>query len=101
MATVCVKAQRNLTELFFQKWLDGDLDLDDDDPSTGSSSLAPILEAMVKYSPVEPVAGNPNALDSRMLYADFRMAMAAGVIGLAMWALVGKHPRGVLLGPSS
>jgi len=75
---VCIAGKRRITELIFKKWLDGDLDLEDNDPSTGPSgatSLAPILEAMVKLSPVEPVAGNPNALDSRMLYGDFRMAM--------------------------
>ncbi len=52
-----------------EKWLEGDF----------SSSTAPggkltkFLQALVERSPVDPVAGNPNSLQSRMFAADWRM----------------------------
>ncbi len=52
-----------------EAWLEGDF----------SSATAPgdqttkFLQALVEHSPVDPVAGNPNSLQSRMFAADWRM----------------------------
>jgi hypothetical protein len=59
----------------FDDWLKGEF----------GSALAPgdvttaLLQALVANSPVDPVAGNPNSLQSRMFDADFRMGTAGGL----------------------
>lgn len=55
---------RDASQEQFERWLlEGD----------GSGSATALLQAMVAYSPVDPVAGNPNSLESRMFGADYRM----------------------------
>jgi hypothetical protein len=44
-------------------------------------ALTQLLQAIVEFSPVDPVAGNPNSLESRMFAADFRMGTAGPLIG--------------------
>ena len=62
----------------FEDWLKGEF----------ASALAPkdvttaLLQALVAESPVDPVAGNPNSLQSRMFDADFRMGTAGGLSAL-------------------
>ncbi|MDJ0847495.1 MAG: hypothetical protein QNK04_03835 [Myxococcota bacterium] len=58
-----------------EDWLQGDF----------SSANAPedfttrLLQALVAESPVDPVAGNPNSLQSRMFAADFRMGTSGQI----------------------
>jgi hypothetical protein len=52
-------------------WLAGEIELPADG---GDVSLTPILQAFLEYSPVDPVAGNPNSLQSKMLDADYLIA---------------------------
>jgi hypothetical protein len=62
----------------FEDWLKGEF----------ASALAPkdvttsLLQGLVAESPVDPVAGNPNSLQSRMFDADFRMGTAGGLSAL-------------------
>lgn len=62
----------------FEDWLKGEF----------ASALAPkdvttaLLQALVAESPVDPVAGNPNSLQSRMFDADFRMGTVSGLSAL-------------------
>ncbi len=56
----------------FQNWLEGEFG-----SATASNSAATrFMQALVAHSPVDPVAGNPGSLQSRMFDADYRMAMA-------------------------
>lgn len=58
-----------------ESWLEGEFG-----SSTASSSAATqFMQALVANSPVDPVAGNPNSLQSRMFDADFRMATAGAI----------------------
>jgi hypothetical protein len=52
----------------FEDWLSGDLEV------PGSSlSLTKVLQGLVELSPVDPVAGNPNSLQSRMFQTDYNL----------------------------
>jgi hypothetical protein len=68
----------------FEDWLKGEF----------ASALAPkdvttaLLQALVAQSPVDPVAGNPNSLQSRMFDADFRMGTAGGLSALREGGIV-------------
>ncbi len=56
----------------FEEWLKGE--------STAATTVAEFLQALVEFSPVDPVAGNPNSLQSRMFAADFRMGTSGPLI---------------------
>jgi hypothetical protein len=58
-----------------QEWLEGDFS----SSSAGDSAMTQLLQAIVAESPVDPVAGNPNSLQSRMFDADFRMGTGGAV----------------------
>jgi len=68
----------------FEDWLEGEF----------GSALAPadvttaLLQGLVAESPVDPVAGNPNSLQSRMFDADFRMGAADGLAALREGGIV-------------
>lgn len=68
-------ATREEAQANFEAWLEGDTD----------SGLAPseattrLFQALVAESPVDPVAGNPNSLQSRMFDADYRMGTDGGL----------------------
>lgn len=68
------EAQQN-----FEDWLQGDY----------ASALAPgevatqLLQALVANSPADPVAGNPNSLQSKMLDADWRIGTGGGFSSFA------------------
>jgi hypothetical protein len=52
-----------------EDWLKGDFD-------TGlapEAAVTALLQGLVKHSPVDPFAGNPNSLQSRMLSSDYRL----------------------------
>jgi hypothetical protein len=52
-----------------EDWLTGDLDAD----QAANDLLNDFLQALVERSPVDPVAGNPNSLQSRMFQSDYRL----------------------------
>ena len=53
----------------FEDWAKGDFD-----SATAEQGLVTdLLQALVEESPVDPVAGNPNSLQSRMFGSDFRL----------------------------
>jgi hypothetical protein len=60
----------------FESWLEGEFG----SASASGSAATNFLQALVAESPVDPIAGNPNSLQSRMFDADFRMG-TAGAIG--------------------
>jgi hypothetical protein len=64
----------------FKDWLRGTADTID------SAELKQLLHAIVRHSPVDPVAGNPNSLMAQMVDADWRAGMR------------GPHERGVKAG---
>ncbi len=59
-------ASRDESQELFEDWLKGQ-----SVPGVSSSAVTDLLQALVANSPVEPVAGNPNSLQSRMFDADF------------------------------
>lgn len=84
VSTGDVAEDRKISEAILEEWLEGDVDLISTNPQTGektSTDLSPVFEALVEFSPVEPVAGNPNSLESRNVMSDFRMAMASQLLG--------------------
>lgn len=60
----------------FEDFLKGDF-------SAAGFSTTDILQALVAHSPVDPVAGNPNSLQSRMFDSDFRMGTSGA---FSSWA---------------
>ena len=52
-----------------EDWLKGDLDTD----LAPEAALTALLQGLVEHSPVDPFAGNPNSLQSRMLSSDYRL----------------------------
>jgi len=53
----------------FEEWLKGNLD----DPNAPQDLVTDFLQAIVANSPVEPVAGNPNSMMTRMTGHDFML----------------------------
>ncbi len=51
----------------FKKWFEGDFE----DPAASQKLLTRFLQKLVQESPVDPVAGNPNSLMSKMTRADW------------------------------
>ena len=66
-------ANRNQSQEQFEDWLKGDFD----SLTAPSVKLTTLLHIVVANSPVEPVAGNPNSLLTRMFLSDFN----AGITG--------------------
>ena len=61
----------------FEEWLRGE-----SDPSASSEeALTRMLQAFMAYSPVDPVAGNPNSLESRMFQGDFGLGSLGPFLG--------------------
>jgi hypothetical protein len=52
-----------------EDWLKGDFESD----LAPESALTALLQGLVEHSPVDPFAGNPNSLQSRMLSSDYRL----------------------------
>lgn len=65
-------ATRDESEEMFEDWLKGR-----NVPGVSSSLVTDLLQALVAESPVDPVAGNPHSLESRMFEGDF----AIGTLG--------------------
>lgn len=53
---------------------------DFESPTAPGFALTRLLRAFVAESPVEPVAGNPNSLETRMLVADFDLSTSGPFI---------------------
>jgi len=66
-------AGRNQSQEQFEDWLKGDFE----SLTAPSGKLTQLLHIVVALSPVEPVAGNPNSLLTRMFLSDFN----AGITG--------------------
>lgn len=64
---------RDQAQELFEAWLKGDFE----SPDASGKSLTRLLQILVAESPVDPVAGNPNSLQTRMFNADFE----AGITG--------------------
>lgn len=62
-------ATREEAEAAFRSWLEGDYG----DALAPASATTRLFQALVAESPVDPVAGNPNSLESRMFSADWRL----------------------------
>lgn len=60
----------------FDDWLHGDFET-----PTASLTLTDLLQGLVAQSPVDPVAGNPNSLQSRFFQTDFRLGTQAAFFG--------------------
>lgn len=60
---------REEAQQFLEDWLQGDFV----SALAPRASLEDLLGALVRYSPVDPVAGNPNSLQTRMFDADYRL----------------------------
>jgi hypothetical protein len=58
-----------------EEWLEGEFG----SSSAPNSAATRFMQALVAESPVDPVAGNPNSLQSRMFDADFRMGTTGAV----------------------
>jgi hypothetical protein len=54
----------------FQAWLKGQLDV----PGAENEALSDLLGALVDLSAVDPVAGNPNSVQSKMMESAYRLA---------------------------
>ena len=84
-----IAARREIVGRLFRGWLEGDLELpiigdaDDDDGDgdggggSSTTDISPLLAALIELSPVDPVAGNPASLESRMVAADYRAAVSS------------------------
>lgn len=59
----------------FQDWLIGELDT----ALASDQATTSLVQALVAHSPVDPVAGNPNSLQSRMFDADYQMGTGGAV----------------------
>lgn len=67
---------RDASEELLEDFLQGDF-------GVAGLSATDLVQALVAHSPVDPVAGNPNSLQSRMFAADFRMATSGS---FSSWA---------------
>ena len=52
----------------FEAWLRGDLEVEG-----ATLTITDLLHGLVEFSPVDPVAGNPNSLQSRMFQTDYAL----------------------------
>jgi hypothetical protein len=52
-----------------EDWLEGDFE----STLAPEEALTALLQGLVEHSPVDPFAGNPNSLQSRMLSSDYRL----------------------------
>ena len=67
---------RDASEELLENFLKGDFEV-------AGLSATDLVQALVAHSPVDPVAGNPNSLQSRMFAADFRMGTSGS---FSSWA---------------
>jgi hypothetical protein len=63
---------RDVTLELLRAWLRGDIRLPGQGNSSGS--VTPLLRAFIRESSVDPIAGNPNSLQSKMVNGDFELA---------------------------
>jgi len=70
-------ATRDLSEQEFEDWLKGN----GVQSGTPEESVTALLQAFVKDSPVDPIAGNPNSLQSRMFQNDFGLGTLGPFLG--------------------
>jgi hypothetical protein len=68
----------------FEDWLQGDFG----GALSPKSLSTKLLQAFVAHSPVDPVAGNPNSLESRMFAADWRMGTTGRIHGWSEGAAI-------------
>jgi hypothetical protein len=61
-----------------EAWLEGKFEL----PTSGDGSMTPLLRAFIKYSSVDPVAGNPNSLQTKMVEADLFLAESGSFVDI-------------------
>jgi len=66
-------ATRDESQEQFEDWLKGNYQ----SLSASDAKLTTLLQLLIKFSPVDPVAGNPNSLQTRMFMSDFD----AGITG--------------------
>jgi hypothetical protein len=64
---------RDVTIQILRAFLRGEIEIPDDGGSGGTTSITPILRALLLHSPVDPIAGNPNSLESKMFAADYNL----------------------------
>lgn len=64
---------RDESQELFEDWLKGNYE----SLTAPDAKLTTLLQLLVEYSPVDPVAGNPNSLQTRMFMSDFD----AGITG--------------------
>jgi hypothetical protein len=70
-------ATRDQSEAAFEDWIRGE-----SDPSADyEQALTKLLQAFMAFSPVDPVAGNPNSLESRMFQGDFGLGSLGPFLG--------------------
>lgn len=68
-------SSRDAAVAALEDWLAGEFG----SASAPDSASTRLLQALVAESPVDPVAGNPGSLQSRMFDADFRMGSGGGL----------------------
>ncbi len=66
---------RDQSEAEFQAWLEGEGEQGD------REALSALLREFVEQSPVDPVAGNPNSLESRIFDGDFELGSMGPFLG--------------------
>lgn len=66
-------ATRNESQEQFEDWLKGNFE----SAAAPDGKLTRLLQLLIEFSPVDPVAGNPNSLQTRMFLSDFD----AGITG--------------------
>jgi len=64
---------RDESEAEFQAWLEGQ--------DADGSVMSALLQEFSEFSPVDPVAGNPNSLESRMFDGDFELGGMGPFLG--------------------
>jgi len=69
---------RNASEEALQEWLDGN---GDQSTTDSQGALTTLLKEFVAASPVDPVAGNPNSLQSRMFDRDMGLGSLGPFMG--------------------
>jgi len=81
---------RDEAEEAFEDWLRGDFDA----PGAPSDAVGDLLHALVEHSPVDPVAGNPDSLLTRMFDADWRIGIRGPFLPGTRGAWEGDTSRG-------
>ncbi len=66
---------RDASAALFEDFLLGEI------PGVGDLTTTDLLQAFLEFSPVDPVAGNPNSLQSMMAFADYAMGSRGPLLG--------------------